>query len=248
MTERQPWGQFLTPRDLQVAERSGYGSTMGFGTRPAVLVIDVTTAFCGEKPEPILKSIETWRNSCGEEAWDSIAVIAQLLERARDHGVPVIYSAGARTPPNAIYAGRWASKNHRRGEDDTVDRTRGNDIVPPLKPTPDDIVIRKSKPSVFFGTTLLSYLVDLGVDSLICCGTTTSGCVRATVIDAFSYNYRVSVVSEATFDRTQASHAINLFDMGQKYADIVSAEETLKYLETRQLGAFNASFAKLSEG
>lgn len=246
-TQNRIWDEFLTERDRQVAARSGYGAAMGFGERPALLVIDVTTAFCGEKPEPILESIETWRNSCGEEAWDAISVIADLADQAHGRGVPVVYSAGEDSPNRSIYAGRWASKNRRKGEDKTPGRKRGTDIVAPLAPAENDIVIRKSKPSVFFGTSLLSYLIDLGVDSLICCGTTTSGCVRATVIDAFSYNYRVSVVEEATFDRTQSSHAINLFDMGQKYADIVTAEEALKYLRTRPPGLFDGSFTALPD-
>jgi maleamate amidohydrolase len=232
---QQIWQEFLTPRDREVAAGSGYGGTVGFGERPAVLVIDVTTNFCGEKPEPILESIKKWRNSCGEEAWRGISVISQILPIARAHGVPVIYSGGTPSPKNAIYSGRWANKNTRRGEDSEERKAQGYEIAKPITPEPTDIVIRKTKPSVFFGTPLLSYLVDLGVDSLICCGTTTSGCVRATVIDAFSYNFKVAVVDDATFDRTQASHAMNLFDMAQKYADVIPSSAALKFLSERPL-------------
>ena len=93
-----------------------------------------------------------------------------------------------------------------------------------------DIVIRKQKPSVFFGTTLMSYLTELHIDTLIVGGTTTSGCVRATVLDAFSFNFKVSVVEECTFDRGQVTHKINLFDMNAKYADVISLEEAEDYL------------------
>lgn len=239
------WEPFLTDRDREVAAVSGYGGDGGFGERPAVLVIDVTTAFCGEIPAPILESVKQWRNSCGEEAWDAIGVIERLLPQARAQGVPVIFSAGTDTPNNALYSGRWANKNLRRGEDKAVDRKIGYQIVAPLTPIEGDIVLRKTKPSVFFGTPLMSYLVDLGVDTLICCGGTTSGCVRATVVDAFSYNFRVCVVEEGTFDRSQASHALNLYDMQQKYADVISADTAMDYLGQLRSGLFEARYRPL---
>ena len=106
----------------------------------------------------------------------------------------------------------------------------GNDFPDMIKPQPDDIVIQKGKPSAFFATPLASYLVELGVDSLIVVGTTTSGCVRASVVDGCTYRYRMIVVEEGVFDRHEAAHAINLFDMHQKYADVVSLAEVLEYL------------------
>lgn len=230
MASARVWDSFLTERDLKVAETCGQGQRMGIGDKVALLVVDVTVAFCGERPEPILDSIATWRNSCGEEAWDGVSVIASVISAARQSDVPVIYSAPARLPLSAQHAGRWASKNGRKMEDGDTSRSHGFEIVEPLKPLDHDLVIRKSKPSAFFGTLLTSYLVDLGVDTLICCGTTTSGCVRATVIDAFSYNYRVSVVEDGCFDRTQASHALSLFDLDQKYADVISSAEAIQHI------------------
>ena len=97
----------------------------------------------------------------------------------------------------------------------------GNEIVAEIAPGPQDIVIYKQKPSGFFGTNMASYLTLLGCDSVIVTGTTTSGCVRATVLDAFSLNYRIALAEEGCFDRSQASHAINLCDMNAKYADVV---------------------------
>jgi nicotinamidase-related amidase len=144
-------------------------------------------------------------------------------------------------------AGRWADKNSRRREDidRRADRDEGNTIAPPIAPHAEDIVIRKSKPSVFFGTLLASYLVDLQADSILACGGTTSGCVRATVVDGFSYNYRMAVVEECTFDRGQASHAINLFDLRQKYADVITLEEAIGYLSTIRTGVFDAQLPAL---
>ncbi len=229
--ETRVWDPFLTERDAKVAEICGQGQKMGMGERAALLIIDVTTAFCGERSEPILESIATWRNSCGEDAWTGIAAIEPVLSAARQRDVPVIYSASARLPATAVHAGRWASKNGRKLEDGDESRSHGFEIVEPLRPRENEIVIQKSKPSAFFGTLLASYLVNLGVDTLICCGTTTSGCVRATVVDAFSYNYRVSVIEEGCFDRTQASHAVGLFDMDQKYADVITAREAIRHIE-----------------
>jgi maleamate amidohydrolase len=229
------WDQFLTPRDRQVFTRSGYGARAGFGQRPVVLVIDVNYNFVGDHPEPIEESVKRWRNSCGEEGWAAAERIARLLEGARSRRVPVIYSTGVDPRPDGFDRGRWLDKSSRG----TEQRESGNTIIPPIRPRPEDIVIAKSKPSVFFGTLLTSYLVDLQADSIIACGTTTSGCVRATVVDGFSFNYRMSVVEECTFDRGQASHAVNLFDMHQKYADVVPLDETLEYLRGVPEGLFD---------
>jgi nicotinamidase-related amidase len=234
------WDQFLTARDRQVFGGAGYGARAGFGERPVVLVIDVNYNFVGDRPEPIEESIKRWRNSCGEEGWEAAAHIARLLEAARTKGMPVIYSTGVEPRDDGFDRGRWLDKNSRGNEDFTARRENGNTIIQPIAPRPEDVVIGKSKPSVFFGTLLTSFLVDLQADSIIACGTTTGGCVRATVIDGFSYNYRMSVVEECTFDRGQASHAINLFDMHQKYADVVSLDETLEFVRSLPDGLFDA--------
>lgn len=226
------WDDVLTERDHEVFANSGYGKRMGFGKRPAILVIDVNYNFVGDKPEPIVESIKKWRNSCGEEGWTGVEHIKELLTHARDKNIPIIYSTGQDPREDGFDSGRWADKNSRRSEDRTKNLANGNTIVPLIAPEQRDIVITKGKPSVFFGTLLLSYLTDLQVDSLIVCGTTTSGCVRATVIDGFSYNYKISIVEECTFDRGQTSHKINLFDMNQKYADVVTLKETINFLHT----------------
>ncbi len=100
------------------------------------------------------------------------------------------------------------------------------------------VLVVEQKPSAFHGTPLQSYLVLLGCDSIILTGTTTSGCVRATVLDAFSNNYRVSLVEEGCFDRSQASHAINLCDMHAKYADVIKLEEAIAFIGTLEKGMF----------
>jgi maleamate amidohydrolase len=241
------WEQFLTERDKKVFDVSGYGRRGGFGERPVVLVIDVNYNFVGDRPEPIEESVRRWRNSGGQEGWDAADHIAVLLQAARRKGVPVLYSTGMPNRPDGFDRGRWRDKNARNAEDLTAERREGNTIIAPIAPRPQDIVIEKGKPSVFFGTLLASYLVDLQADSIIACGTTTSGCVRATVVDGFSLNFRMSVVEECTFDRGQASHAINLFDLQQKYADVVSLEQTLEFLGQLAEGLFDARMPILRE-
>jgi len=233
------WNRFLTERDKQVFAAAGYGARAGFGNRPALLVIDVNYNFCGDRAEPILESIKRWRNSCGAEAWDGVAHIRELIDVAHAQGVPVIYTTGVRRADNWD-SGSWAWKNNRTGERPLVARTTrdGNEIVDEIAPEPHDIIVLKQKPSGFFGTNLLSYLVLLGCDSVIVTGTTTSGCVRATVLDAFSNNFRVTVAEEACFDRSQASHAINLCDMQAKYADVLPVEEVKRYLASLPKGLF----------
>src|SRR6266702_7439303 len=239
MSERI-WDKFLTERDKAVFAAGGFGARAGFGQRPALLVIDVNWAFCGEHPEPILESIKRWRNSCGEDAWVALPYIKALIDKARAKGIPVIYTTGVRRADNWD-AGSWTWKNGRSDEDMTskpATNVDGNDIVAEIAPAPQDIVVLKQKPSGFFGTNMASYLTLLGCDSVIVTGTTTSGCVRASVIDAFSLNYRVALAEEGCFDRSQASHAINLCDMNAKYADVVKTSEALAFVGSLPTGMF----------
>ena len=234
------WNQFLTERDKQVFSAAGYGARAGFGKRPALLVIDVSYAFTGDTPgEPILESIKRWRNSCGAESWDAIAHIKKLIDKAHDKQLPVIYTTGVRRP-DMWDSGGWRAKNTRSLEaPKTASNRHGYDIVDEIAPSAKDLVIYKQKPSGFFGTPMTGYLTQLQCDSVIVTGTTTSGCVRATVVDAFSYNYRVAMVEEGCFDRSQASHAMTLCDLGAKYADIVKSEEVLSYFDTLPTGMFD---------
>ncbi|MGE0627686.1 MAG: isochorismatase family protein, partial [Hyphomicrobiaceae bacterium] len=177
-------------------------------------------------------------------------VLQKLIETCRSRGIPVIYTTG--TPrPDGWNAGSWAWKNSRNNEDlatkiesTAFDGFDGNVIVKEIEPGPRDLVVRKEKPSGFFGSPLHSYLQNLGCDSVIITGTTTSGCVRATVLDAFSLNFRTTVVEDACFDRSQASHAINLCDMNAKYANVLPSDEVIRYLETLQQGMYDLPSGK----
>ncbi|MCU0906575.1 MAG: isochorismatase family protein [Rhodobacteraceae bacterium] len=242
MTKERIWDAYLTERDKAVFAASGFGATAEWGKRPALLVIDVNYAFCDETPKPILESITKWRTSCGEDAWEAMPVLQALIETCRAKGLPVIYTTGTRRPDNWD-SGSWTWKNSRRQEERkailTSDGRDGNEIVDAIAPGPRDIVVLKQKPSGFAGTPLQSYLQLLGCDSVIVTGTTTSGCVRATVLDAFSLNFRVTVVEDGCFDRSQASHAINLCDMHAKYANVYHSSEVLAHLATLSQGLFD---------
>jgi maleamate amidohydrolase len=249
MTERI-WEKFLTERDKQVFAASGYGARGGFGERPALLVVDVNYGFVGDKPEPILESIKRWMNSCGEDGWKAVAVIKKLIAAARAKGVPVLYTTGVRRE-DGWDQGAWAYKNSRVTSDYMglqPNKLKSNVIVPDIAPGPRDIVIGKQKPSAFYGTPLLGYLVQLRCDSVLVTGTTTSGCVRATAVDAFSANFRVTVVEDGCADRSQISHAVNLCDLNAKYADVVASQEVIEYIQRLPDGLFQLPKGDASVG
>lgn len=231
MSERI-WDQFLTERDKEVFAASGYGTRGGFGERPVLLVVDVNYGFVGDKPEPILESIKRWMNSCGEDGWKAVAVIKKLIAACRARGVPVIYTTGVRRD-DGWDQGAWAFKNSRVTKDYMgleSSAIKSNVIVSEIAPGPRDIVIGKQKPSAFYGTPLQSYLTLLKCDTVLVTGTTTSGCVRATAVDAFSANYHVAVIEDGCADRSQISHAVNLCDLNAKYADVLGSAETIEYI------------------
>ncbi len=223
------WDDVIPADERRIYDIGGWGRRMGYGSRPAVVVVDVNYDFVGDRPEPILTSIERWRYSCGEAGWRGVHAIAELIAAARRRRVPIFYTTVEHRADGFDY-GRDRDKNFRTGEATSVTGSRGPEMPVEIAPRPEDIVISKKKASGFFGTPLASYLIDLGVDTLLVTGTSTSGCVRATVVDGNAYNFRVCVVEEGTFDRSVVAHKVNLFDMHMKYADVVSLGETKRYL------------------
>lgn len=238
------WDPYLTDRDREVYALSGFGASRELGSRPALLVIDVNYDFVGHERAPVTESAKTWSHSCGEEGWDGVEAIATLLAASREHSLPIFYSTSDVPRPDGLGRGMW--RNSRKGEEQGVPGFVGSDIVAEVAPEERDVVMRKSKPSAFFGTGLLHHLLELGVDTLLVTGTTTSGCVRATVLDAFNHNFNVVVVEEGCFDRGEASHAINLFDMDAKYADVLGLEETLTYLSKLPTEVFPGQIAPVT--
>jgi nicotinamidase-related amidase len=207
----------MTDPDEQV--RSRYVDRIGFGERPALLVVDMQWDFV----DPASPA------TCAPLAQERLPAMRRVLDVSRVAGIPVFFSQGL-VAPNLADVGLWKSRSHRTGKTQ-IEGTRGAEIVPELAPLQDEHVVRKRRPSAFFGTDLDVFLRGLRVDTLILIGSSMSGCVRATVVDAFSLDYRVMMVREAILDRTFETIERNLFEMDAKYADAVSLEETERYLE-----------------
>lgn len=225
------WDDVLPEEDRLVFEQAGWGKQVGFGEKPALLVVDVIYNFVGDKPEPILESIKRWRYSCGERGWEGVKQLQRLIAAAREQEIPIIYT-GMDRRPDGFDQGAWNWKSHRSGEASDIKGSLGNEIVAEVAPEPQDIVFVKDKPSAFHGTHLLDYLIYLGVDTVVTTGTTTSGCVRATAVDATQYNYRSIVPEECAWDRSMISHKVNLLDIQMKYGDVRSTDDVIDYFKS----------------
>ncbi len=233
--EREPhvWDDVISDLDRMVY--GAYERPLPRVRRPALLLIDWYNSVLGDRPEPLPQALERFPSSCGLAGWEALPVAERLLAAARESGVPVFYTTGetrAEARPHDVSATKRVSS---RGS--VRDPGWYMEIVEPLRPRPGEIVIYKQRASAFFGTALISHLVQLGVDGLVVSGETTSGCVRASVVDAYSYGLPVLLVEEGAFDRSAISHKINLFDMGHKYAWCVHEETGVETLRSASLAA-----------
>jgi maleamate amidohydrolase len=205
-------------------EAAGFGKPIGLGKRPGLMIIDVQYRTVGTTPLPFEQALEEFTTSCGEDGWKAVPQIADLLALFREKDWPVFYPHVA--PKKSYDQGALGAKVP--GIMDIPEK--GYEFVAEVAPRDGDVLLPKRHPSAFFGTPLASYLVQSGVDSLVVTGCTTSGCVRGSVVDAFSYNYKVAVPSDAVYDRSPVVHEVNLFDMAQKYADVSTTAELLTAL------------------
>lgn len=221
------WDRLLTQQDRARAAAQP-AIRKGGGERPALVLVDLYRWVFGDRPEPLLEAIRTWPGSCGLAAWDALPHITRLLGEARSLGIPVVHVTGLSVMPG------WRETNARDAQERDAAheerRRRRYQIVDEVAPVDGEVVLEKTAPSAFWGTPLVGHLNGLGADTVIIAGESTSGCVRATVVDAKSYRFKALVPEECVFDRDEASHAINLFDMNEKYADVISLDETLAYL------------------
>lgn len=214
------WEDIIPPEDLKMFVKSRMGGRAGYGQKPAIIVVDMTYGFVDD----------AYPKGCSKTGWPAVAAIQELLDKGRQAGVPVFFSKGAHAT-TATERGRW--KSEKTFEQETVD-PREYQIVEELSPRAGEVMITKTFPSAFFGTSLASMLVFHNIDTLIVTGMVTSGCVRATVVDAFSYNFMVVIPEECVGDRGLVSHKVSLFDMHMKYADVVFLSEVIGYLEKYQ--------------
>ncbi|MDZ5649482.1 isochorismatase family protein [Nitrospirillum sp. BR 11828] len=203
--------------DLAANYARAYGTRVGFGARPALIMID----FCQGYFDPACDLY------AGVE--DALASALRVRAAARAAGVPIILT-NVVYHPTAIDGGRFYEKAAPLRY-----FLKGNPMggwPAGLVPEEDELVVSKQYPSAFFGTSLASTLTALGVDSVLLTGLTTSGCVRATCVDAMSHGFRTAVIADACGDRHQAPHDANLFDMNAKYADVVGEGDVLAFLGT----------------
>ena len=226
---RESWLPYLSERDRQHLA-AGYQKTeyFGFGKNPVCLVIDDYYSVLGLERQPFFASIKKWPMSTGLEGWDAIDKTVELVRASRANDVPVIYVHGMEQ--GFVPWGRRAKRDGLSNLS-AEERAKANQIVDEIAPLPGELVIQKAAASAFQGTPLVFHLNYYGVDTVIACGETTSGCVRASVVDGATYRFAMGVVEECCFDRSEASHFINLFDMHQKYADVVSLGEAIAYFD-----------------
>ncbi|MXZ94714.1 MAG: isochorismatase family protein [Acidimicrobiaceae bacterium] len=228
-----PWHDAIPPDDTARYLAAGYGDTfsgdefraISAGTSPALVVVDMTLAFVDGR----------WPTGCPETAWPAVDANARLLDEFRRLGYPVYFTKLYADPGHVPFPGqkgRWKTVGRRPPAEDLPP---GDVIVDELAPKPDELVICKShKPSGFFGTELAALLVYDRVDTVVVTGLTTSGCVRATAVDAFQYNFDVVIPFECVADRSQISHKVNLLDLHMKYADVAPLDHVIDWLNSLQ--------------
>lgn len=216
------WDDVIGPDERLIAGR--YQAGRSLGGRPALLMIDCYRKVFGDRPRPLADAIDDFPSTCGLAGWQALDHLEKLLNTARGVHVPVVHTTGQRRPGARL--GAATRRARAKGEDDPA----GYEFVAPLEPRTDELVLDKSRASAFFGTPLSTWLRQLGVDTLVVGGETTSGCVRASVVDAYSHGFEVAVVEEATFDRSELSHKVNLFDLHLKYASVLHLDAALDYL------------------
>jgi nicotinamidase-related amidase len=221
----KPWDGIISEEEQKAYNAAGFGRSSGIGKRPALLIIDVQYRTIGTTPKPFWESIKEFPTSCGDVGWNAMRNITKLLAEFRRNGWPVLYPHVA--PKNkATDGGRLAAKVPAIMNIPE----KGYEFPAEIAPREGDVLLPKKHPSAFFGTPLTSHLIDLGADTLVVTGCTTSGCVRGSVVDAFALNFRAVVPHDAVYDRSATSHAVNLFDMASKYADVASTDEVLAML------------------
>ena len=199
----------------EIYRESGITGAVGFGEAPALVVVDLQTAFT-DPACPL-----------GTDLDDTVVATADLLETAREVDIPVFFSRCVYREDGrdgAVFVNKIPSTRELTPDSQWVE------IDPRLNPTDGEVVIEKQQPSAFFNTGLHTMLTHERVDTVVVTGATTSGCVRATVVDACSHGYRPIVPVECVGDRAEDPHEANLFDIGSKYADLMDRSEVEQHL------------------
>ena len=222
--ENHCWKDIVPPEVLDIY--SHYVRNVYVGPSPVLLAIDLYELAYQGGAKPVAELHRTFPSSCGENAWAAIEPTKRLFAAARAAGLPVFYST-TDARPDSLPTGVTATKRKRHPPDPAVYAIRAD-----FKPQPGDVVITKQRASAFYGTPLLAHLTQLGVHTVIICGESTSGCVRASAVDAYSNGFHVVLAEQCCFDRSLLSHKVNLFDLHHKYADVMHTDEIVAHLGT----------------
>ena len=215
------WKDIISSDVLKIYEP--YRRDLYVGDRPALLAIDLyNSVYQGDPTKYPEELVDQHPSSCGKFAWDAVEPTKKLFVACRAADLPIIYLTGS------VRKNRVHSTNRQTSYDGN---NKMMDIHPAFEPKDGDLIIRKERASAFHSTPLVAHLTRLGVNSLIICGESTSGCVRASVVDAYSYGYHVTIAEECVFDRSAISHKVNLFDLHHKYADVMVLDEITAHLE-----------------
>jgi maleamate amidohydrolase len=224
--EDHAWAD-VVPADL-VKLYTPYQRETFVGPRPALVLIDLYNLAYRGGPVPPVSLVDQYPSSCGIYAHNAIEPTKKLIAAARSAGIPIFYCTSDNRPmasPQGVGATRRKKPSAaQRFVDDY-------EIWVDFAPQEGDVIIRKQRASIFQGTPLISHLNLLGVQSLIVCGESTSGCVRASCVDGYSAGLHVSLVEECTYDRHELVHKMNLFDLHHKYADVMHVEEVVAHLD-----------------
>jgi len=217
------WADVIDDDTMQIY--SCYARETKVGPMPALLAIDLYNIVYRGGDRPVIEINDDHPNTCGEFAHAAIEPTKRLLAAARRAGIPIFFCTQETRPQNRPQG----VGSTRRQRMTTTAEDYG--IYPEFEVRPEDVIITKQRASIFQGTPIVSHLNYLGVKSLIVCGESTSGCVRASSVDAYSNGFHVSIVEECTYDRSALIHKVNLFDLHHKYCDVMHLEEVVGHLD-----------------
>jgi nicotinamidase-related amidase len=211
------WDDIIPQEDLKMFDKAKMGGEIKCGNKPAIIVVDMTYGFVDDN----------YPLGCSKMGWPAVYAVQKLIGKGRKANIPIFYTRELKSNKK-FEKGRW--KYQGKMNTGLLDE-KEIQIPEEIKPINDEVLIEKIYPSAFFNTNLISMLIYAGVDTLIITGMTTSGCVRATVVDAFSYNFTIIVPEECVGDRGLISHKISLFDMAMKYANVAPLNQVLSYID-----------------
>jgi nicotinamidase-related amidase len=221
MSKLEKWSDYLPAEELATYAKGKFGEKAGFGRRAALLNIDTTYMF-----------VDPAYPQCGDGDPELVANITRIVAEFRDLELPIYYSRrDDRSHP--VRRGMWNSKLGIAGDMIYSRDPRADEWPDAYAPRERDVIVYKNKASCFFETPLESFLRYDDIDTIVICGISTSGCVRAAANDAFSHNFRVIIAEEAVGDRSQTAHRANLFDMDMKMADVEPLDSIITELRRR---------------